>query len=137
MSTGPPAKIVKRDDDQFVFPFFNSNKIFLYRPIGHIENENVIEFFVRLCGDVLLELLHYADRCRLAKLERVGLRFHLIVENLFGEMPFLYLNLILMGYAPPRFKIKKPKNVKNPKNPIQNLKHNSNMECYSVRSWKV
>ena len=108
MSIGPPAKIAKRDDDyQFVFPFFNSNKIFFYRPhiIGHIENENVIKFFVRLCGDVILELLRYADRCRLVKLERVGLRFHFIVENLFGEMPFLCLNLIVMGYAPLKFKI--------------------------------
>ena len=54
---------------------------------------NEIEFFVRLCGDVLVELLQYGDRRRLTKLERVGQRFHWIVENFFGERPFLCFGL--------------------------------------------
>ena len=50
---------------------------------------------MRLCGDVLFEVLCYGDRCRLTKLERVGGRFHRIVENFFGRMPSLRLNLSL------------------------------------------
>ena len=100
MSTLLPSKTVKLGDHfQFVFPLsFNQIKYFFYRSIGQIKNENVIEFFVRLCGDVMFEVLRYANRRRLTKLARIGLRFHSIVENFFGEMPFLRLNLILLEY---------------------------------------
>ena len=97
MSIEPPTKIVKVVDDfQSVFLYFNSNEIFFFRPIGQMINENVIEFFVRLCGDVMFEVLRYANRRRLTKLERVGLRFQLIVENFFGVVPFLRLDLLLL-----------------------------------------
>ena len=79
------------------FSFISTQmKYFFFRPIGQIINENVIEFFVRLCGDVILKVLRYGNRRRLIKLERVGLRFHLIVENFFGVVPFLRLDLLLL-----------------------------------------
>ena len=55
-----------------------------------------LAFFVRLCGDVVKEVLHFGERCRLTKIERVGYRFHWIVENFFSEAPFLQLNLDLV-----------------------------------------
>lgn len=58
-----------------------------------------IDFFVCLCGDVLLEVFYYGDRRRLTKLERVGRRFHWINENYFDERPFHCLCLDLI----PRF----------------------------------
>ena len=56
-------------------------------------NEEVITFFVRLCGDVLVEVLCFAERRRLTKFERIGRRFHLISKNFFAEIPFLRLSL--------------------------------------------
>ena len=58
------------------------------------EKEDVgFEFIVRLCSDVLLEALVFGDRRRITKLERVGRRFHLNIENFFKERPFLRLSL--------------------------------------------
>ena len=60
------------------------------------ENE---KYSVSLCQDVILELLRFGTRRRLAKFERVGRRFHWNIVNFFGEKPFLrlYLN-ITPGY---------------------------------------
>ena len=57
-----------------------------------LENE---KYYVSLCQDVILELLRFGTRRRLAKFERVGRRFHWNIVNFFGEKPFLrlYLNL--------------------------------------------
>lgn len=51
------------------------------------------EFFVRLCGDVILEILNCGNRLQLVKLELVGRRFHWMVENFFDRRPFLRLSL--------------------------------------------
>lgn len=60
------------------------------------ENEmDKLEFFVRLCGDIVIEVLRFGERRRLTKMEIVGYRFHWIVENFFPEAPFLRLNLTL------------------------------------------
>ena len=48
-------------------------------------------FFVRLCRDVLLEVLFFGNRRRLIKLEGVGRRFHQIIDNFIKEKPFLRL----------------------------------------------
>ena len=53
------------------------------------------KFFVILCGDVLLEVLQFGNRRQLVKLERVGRRLHWIIENRFGNRPFLRLGLDL------------------------------------------
>ena len=62
------------------------------------EEDDGFEFVVRLCSDVLLEALVFGDRPRLTKLERVGRRFHLIIENFFKERPFLRLRLRINAY---------------------------------------
>ena len=51
------------------------------------------KFVVRLCLDVLLEILRSGNRCRLAELERIGRRFNQMIENFLGETPFLRLDL--------------------------------------------
>ena len=65
-----------------------------------MEEKNV-KWFVALCYDVFLEVLRCGNRRQLVKLELFGRRFHLIVENYFGEIPFLRLDLFLE----PRFTI--------------------------------
>ena len=55
------------------------------------EEDGELEFIVHLCSDVLLEALGFGDRPPITKLERVGHRFHLYIENFFKERPFLRL----------------------------------------------
>ena len=62
------------------------------------EEDSGFEFIVRLCIDVLLEVLIFGDRRRITKLERVGRRFHLSIENFFSERPFLRLGLRINEY---------------------------------------
>ena len=61
------------------------------------EEDGGFEFVVRLCSDVFLEALVFGDRFRITKLERVGRRFHLYIENFFKESPFLRLRLRIDG----------------------------------------
>ena len=56
-------------------------------------DDETTNFYVSLCFDVLLELLQFGERRGLAKLERIGRRFHQSVENFFAVMPFLRLDL--------------------------------------------
>ena len=57
--------------------------------------EEEAQFFVVLCHDVFLEVIHWGNRRQLVKLERVGQRFHWNVERFFSKTPFLRLNLCL------------------------------------------
>ena len=57
------------------------------------EDRNELEFFVRLCQDVLLEILQFGSRVRITKLERLGRRLHRIIESFFKLMPFLRLRI--------------------------------------------
>ena len=50
-----------------------------------------VEFSVSLCGDVFLEIIGRGNRQQIVKLELVGRRIHWMVENFFGERPFLRL----------------------------------------------
>ena len=54
-----------------------------------------IEFYLRLCFDVLFEVFRFGCRRKLTKLERVGLRFHWLIEKYFPDVPFLRLDLEL------------------------------------------
>ena len=54
-----------------------------------------VEFFVRLCNDVLLEVLQRGDRRQLAELEKTGRRFYLIIDCCIKEAPLLRLHLSL------------------------------------------
>ena len=53
------------------------------------------EYFVRMCTDVLLELLLYGNRNQLIKLEYVGRHFHHLIENFFVNTPIHRLNMRL------------------------------------------
>ena len=66
--------------------------------LQNYEQEDAFRFIVRLCHDVFLEVLIFGDRRRLTKLERVGRRFHLSIENFFREKPFLRLGLRIYPY---------------------------------------
>ena len=55
-----------------------------------------VRFFVHLCSDVLLEVLQWANRREIVKLEKVGRHFHWIAESYFKNTPFLRLNLSLV-----------------------------------------
>ena len=59
------------------------------------EMRELEQFFVSLCADVLSDVLRFGNRHRLAKLERIGRRFHRIVENFFHKTPLIRLNLEL------------------------------------------
>ena len=54
-----------------------------------------VEFFVVLCADVLLELMQYGDRRQLIKSERIGGRFHRLIEAYFRKKPFIRMDLRL------------------------------------------
>ena len=59
-------------------------------------SQNVeVEFFVRLCSDVLLEVLRHGVRRELAELEKIGRRFYLIIDCYIKEAPLLRLHLSL------------------------------------------
>ena len=63
-----------------------------FRLFQQNEDENVPEFYVVLCLDNFMELLQFGCRRQLTKSERIGRRFHLMVENYLGKMSFLRLN---------------------------------------------
>ena len=67
--------------------------IIIFSPPHKNEKDELAEFYLNLCFDVLLEVLRFGDRYRLAKLERTGLRLQQIIEDYFSEKPFLSLNL--------------------------------------------
>ena len=54
------------------------------------QNDN---FYAKICFDILFEVLRFGDRRLLVKLERIGRRFHLIVEKYFDKMQFLRLDI--------------------------------------------
>ena len=91
----PLTKIIRLASDEFVQVFdltYLNNKqdnLLLFRQTV----EETVCFFVRLCHDVVFEVLSFGNRRQLTKLERVGRRFHRIAENYFDKAPFLLLNL--------------------------------------------
>ena len=52
-----------------------------------------MDFYVVLCNDVLIQILHSAKRHQLATLQQMGRRFLYVVDVHFGEKPFMVLNL--------------------------------------------
>ena len=71
-----------------IFTFFS-----ILKP--YEEDDGEIEFYLTLCFDVILEVIQFGDRRRLTKMERVGRRFHHLIEKWFGEKPFLHLDMRL------------------------------------------
>ena len=52
-----------------------------------------IHFVVRLCSDLIFEVLYWGDRRHLTSLEKLGKRFDLLIDGWFEEAPFLRLDL--------------------------------------------
>ena len=67
--------------------------------------EEISDYFVRLCHDVLYEILCYGKRRQLCKLERIGHRFHYIVDNSFREKPLSFRRIELWFF--PQTKIER------------------------------
>ena len=53
------------------------------------EEDETVEFFVCMYGDVVWEILGLGNRRQIVKLERVGRRIQRMVESYLGERPFL------------------------------------------------
>ena len=53
------------------------------------------DFVIVICTDVLIGVLSFGSRLRLCKLESVGQRFHLVVENSFREVPSIRMGFDL------------------------------------------
>ena len=69
-----------------------------------VGRKSVVEFLIRLCNDVLLDVLRWGNRYELAELETSGRRFHWLIDRNFKEMPFLRLDLeIISPYLLPYF----------------------------------
>ena len=66
---------------------------FFSPPMQSNEEDEAVQFFVRLCGDVFLEIIGRGNRQQIVKLERVGRHIHWMVENFLGERPFVRLDL--------------------------------------------
>ena len=60
------------------------------------ERKSLVEFLIRLCGDVLLDVLRWGNRYKLTVLEKNGRRFHWFIDRYFKEAPFLRLTLELI-----------------------------------------
>ena len=56
------------------------------------------EFFVRLCFDIFFEELSFGNRHQLAKLEPIGRRFRVVIDQKFRVTPFLRLNLTWFSF---------------------------------------
>ena len=69
----------------------------IFRPLQQSEEDEAlnVEFYLKLCFDVFLEVLRFGNRRRFAKLEPIGRRLHLTIENFFKEIPYLRLNIML------------------------------------------
>ena len=52
-----------------------------------------IEFAVRLCSDVFLDVLRWGNRRQLAALKKIGRRLHWQIDGCFRKAPFLCLDL--------------------------------------------
>ena len=62
-------------------------------------DDEQVEFYLHLCSDVILETLQFGDRHPLVKMERIGRRFHWMIEQFFLYVPFRRLDLKLVPAA--------------------------------------
>ena len=59
------------------------------------KREELVQFVVRVCSDVFLEVLYWGDRRHLVELEKIGRRLHWLVDGHFKQAPFLCLDLYI------------------------------------------
>ena len=72
--------------------------IFIFSPLRQNqdeEGEEVIDFRMFLCQDVLFEILQYGSRRALTKIEKIGRRVYYLTENYLSVKPLLRLNIHL------------------------------------------
>ena len=73
---------------------------FLNFSLARIKKEDEgdrVRFFVRLCSDALLEVLGWGNRRQLTALEKLGKRFHWLIDRCFEGAPFLLFDLDIAG----------------------------------------
>ena len=59
------------------------------------KRKELVQFVVRLCSDVFLEVLYWGDRRHLTKLEKIGRYLHWLIDGRFKRAPFLSLDLYI------------------------------------------
>ena len=59
------------------------------------KREELVQFVVRVCSDVFLEVLYWGDRRHLIKLEKIGRRLHWLIDGRFKRAPFLCLDIYI------------------------------------------
>ena len=64
------------------------------------KRRKTIEFVVRLCSDVFLDVLRRGNRHQLAALEKIGRRLHWQIDGCFRKAPFLWLDLKINPWYP-------------------------------------
>lgn len=66
--------------------------MFYRRKVG-TKVEYVVVAYIRLCFDVLGDVLQFGSRRELSALERIGRYFHVLIDERFVTKPFLTLTL--------------------------------------------
>ena len=59
------------------------------------KRERIIQFLVRLCSDVFLDVICWGNRRQLKELEKIGRRLHWLIDGRFKRAPFLRLDLFI------------------------------------------
>ena len=53
-----------------------------------------IQFVVRLCNDILFDVIRFGNQRQLIELQRIGRHFQRFIDRNFGSSPLLFLNLL-------------------------------------------
>ena len=56
-----------------------------------------IQFVVRLCNDIIFDVIRFGNRRQLNELERIGRDFQRFIDRNFGASPHLMLNFLQMN----------------------------------------
>ena len=59
------------------------------------KRKELVQFVVRVCSDMFLEVLYWGDRRHLVELEKIGRRLHWLIDGRFKRAPFLRLDLFI------------------------------------------
>ena len=58
-----------------------------------------VDFTMRVCEDVLIDIISFGDRRQIAKIEDIGTRFQRCIERNRPERPFILFDLECMNYG--------------------------------------
>ena len=56
-----------------------------------------IQFVVRLCNDILFDVIRFGNQRQLIELKRIGRHFQRFIDRNFGGSPLLMLSLLQMN----------------------------------------